>query len=154
MFRIRSLPTDVARAYQAGEPDAYGRAPERAVSDGGGNPCRHCFTEIADGEAMLILAHRPFPDTQPYAETGPIFLCAEPCRAWRGEGVPALFRNRDEILMRGYSADNRIVYGTGKVIPTTRIAERAQELLARADVAFLHLRSATENCYHARIERS
>ena len=43
MFKITALPTDEVRALQAGGPDAYGTAPERVISTGAGNPCRHCL---------------------------------------------------------------------------------------------------------------
>jgi hypothetical protein len=58
---------------------------ERAVSDGQGNPCRSCLHEVPAGAGMLILAARPFPAAQPYAETGPIFFCADACKAWSGQ---------------------------------------------------------------------
>ncbi len=89
-----------------------------------------------------------------YAETGPIFLHAEPCQR-HGEvaEVPALFLSRAQALIRGYGADDRIVYGTGQVVPSAEIAAVAQDLLERPEVAYLHLRSASNNCYQCRIER-
>ncbi|MFN7050754.1 MAG: DUF1203 domain-containing protein, partial [Gemmobacter sp.] len=69
------IPTETVRALQSGAADANGQSPERHVSDGGGNPCRHCLQMIPAGAGMLILAHRPFTRLQPYAESGPIFLC-------------------------------------------------------------------------------
>src|SRR3989338_5984771 len=66
--RFTPTPTETVRAYQAGGPDANGQAPERHISDGGGNPCRHCLAMIPKGSPMLVLAHRPFPQPQPYAE--------------------------------------------------------------------------------------
>ena len=51
-----AMPTDQARALQAGGPDANGLSPERAVSNGSGNPCRHCLRFIPEGEEMLILS--------------------------------------------------------------------------------------------------
>ena len=110
MIRFAPIPTETVRALQAGGLDAYGMAPERQVSDGGGNPCRHCLGMIAQGAGMLVLAHRPFPALQAYAETGPIFLCADPCPAGGGEVLPAMLASPDYIL-RGYGADDRIVYG-------------------------------------------
>ena len=59
---------------RAGGGDAYGNPAERTISDGEGNPCRHCLGFVPKGEEMLILAHRPFGAVQPYAETGPIFV--------------------------------------------------------------------------------
>ncbi len=53
--------------------------PERRTSNGVGVPCRHCLRNVEAGRDYLILAYRPFPALQPYAETGPIFLHAEPC---------------------------------------------------------------------------
>ena len=87
MLNYHAIPTDLARAYQAGGCDAYGNPPERARSDGGGNPCRHCLRYIPKGADMLVLAHRPFPQTQPYAETGPVFLCADDCSAPQTTGA-------------------------------------------------------------------
>lgn len=152
MPRFLPIPTEVARACQAGGVDSYGLLPERAVSDGGGNPCRHCLKMIPEGKAMLVLAHRPFGRVQPYAETGPIFLCAEGCEAGGGVDVPEILASSDYIL-RGYGADERIVYGTGGVVPTGRIVARAEELLAMPGVAFLHVRSARNTCFQVRIER-
>lgn len=151
-MRYVAIPTDVARAYQAGARDANGQVPERAVSDGDGNPCRHCLKMIPKGAGMLILAHRPFPAPQPYAEVGPIFLCADPCEAGGGETLPEALAAPDYIV-RGYGADDRIVYGTGGVVATGAIAARASALLADERVAYLHVRSARNNCYQLRIDR-
>lgn len=122
------------------------------MSDGGGNPCRHCLRMIPEGAGMLVLAHRPFGALQPYAETGPIFLCADACAAGGGEEVPEILASPDYIL-RGYGPDERIVYGTGGVVPTGRIAARAEEVLAMPGVAFVHVRSARNNCFQVRMER-
>lgn len=153
-IRFTALPTDTVRALQAGAPDAYGRMPERHVSDGEGNPCRHCLRFIPEGADMLILAHRPFPEFQPYAETGPIFLCAGPCERHAGTAEPAILGGAPEFLLRGYSAEHRIVYGTGRVTPRPEIAATAAAMLGDARVAYVHLRSARNNCYQARIERA
>ncbi len=151
-MRFVAIPTDVVRAYQAGGPDANGQVPERQISEGGGTPCRHCLGMIPKGAEMLVLAHRPFPAPQPYAEVGPIFLCADPCDAGGGEGVPDMLASPDYIV-RGYGAGDRIVYGTGGVVATGAITARAAELFADPRVAYVHVRSARNNCYQVRIER-
>ena len=146
------IPTELVRHYQSGGADANGQAPERAVSVGDGNPCRHCLRMIPEGAGMLILAHRPFPAPQPYAELGPIFLCAEACQAGGGKGVPEILTSQEYIL-RGYSDRDRIVYGTGAVVATARLAEEAGQRFADPRVAYLHVRSARNNCFQVRIER-
>jgi len=157
MARIRftALSTAVARAYQAGGPDAYGRTPELRVSDGDGVPCRHCLTDVEAGVEYLVLAHRPFAALQPYAETGPIFLHAGPCeRHPESETAPELFRRRAQVLIRGYDRGERIVDGTGAILPPDRMTAAAAQLLDREDVAFVDVRSASNNCFQCRIERA
>ena len=152
-FRFQAIPSEQARAYQAGAPDANGQAPERHVSGGGRVPCRHCLTEISAGEPYLILAYRPFPAAQPYAEVGPVFLHAEPCtRHEEAEGTPAMFSSWEHLLIRGYGADDRIVYGTGRVVPISEVPSGLQAILSHPDVRYIHARSAANNCYQCRIE--
>jgi hypothetical protein len=55
------IPRETTRRYQAGGEDANGQRPEHTLSDGDGNPCRHCLRFIPRGRGMLILSHRPFP---------------------------------------------------------------------------------------------
>ncbi|UDL90521.1 DUF1203 domain-containing protein [Mesorhizobium sp. PAMC28654] len=153
-IQFKALPTEDARALQHGAPDAYGRIPERKISDGDGVPCRHCLKHVAAGEEYLVLAYRPFPDLQPYAETGPIFMHARECeRAAETEALPEMLESTDYIV-RGYGRDDRIVYGSGGVIPTGAIAARAEALFERDDIAYVHVRSARNNCYQCRIERA
>jgi hypothetical protein len=153
-IQFKALPTQEVRALQFGGPDAYGHTPERKISDGDGIPCRHCLKNIAAGDVYLVLAYRPFPDLQPYAETGPIFLHAAECeRAAETEQLPEVLESPDYIV-RGYDGDNRIVYGSGGVILTSAITARAETLLERDDIAYVHVRSARNNCYQCRIERA
>ena len=151
-MRFTPIPTAIVRAYQAGGLDANEQAPERVVSDGDGNPCRHCLKMIPAGAQMLILAHRPFLDPQPYAEMGPIFLCADECAAGGGEEMPEILGS-PAYIVRGYGADNRIVYGTGAVVATASIPSEAAARLADPRIEYLHVRSASYNCYHLRIDR-
>jgi hypothetical protein len=151
-MRYLAIPTEIARHYQTGGPDANGQVPERVVAAGTGNPCRHCLRMVPEGSGMMILAHRPFPAPQPYAEVGPIFLCADACQPGSGETLPEMLASPDYIV-RGYGADDRIVYGSGGVVATDAIPARAAALFANPDIAYLHVRSARNNCYQLRIER-
>ena len=147
------IPTAIVRAYQAGGADANGQTSERHISDGDGNPCRHCLKMIPAGAGMLILAHRPFPTPQPFAELGPIFLCADKCAAGGGSDLPEIL-NSPAYILRGYGPDDRIVYGTGGVVATGRIRDEAAARLSDPRVAYVHVRSASNNCYHLRIDRT
>lgn len=150
-----AMSTDEVRALRAGVPDAYGCPVERgAISDGAGVPCRHCLRDTPAGAEYLVLAHRPFPAAQPYAETGPIFLCAGDCPRWPGAGVPPILTTSTEYLLKGYTADHRILYGSGRVIARAAVEARAAELLEDPRIAFVDVRSARNNCYQLRIRRA
>ncbi len=153
--KIAGMPTEEARKFQRGGTDANGQVPEKTKSNGNGNPCRHCLEFIAEGDEMLIVSYRPFNSLQPYAEQGPVFLHARECDAYSGEGdaLPKALSNKTECIVRGYGADERIVYGTGKVTPLGEITSRADELLADTEIEFVHVRSASNNCWQARIDR-
>ena len=152
--RFIALPTAEVLALQAGGPDAHGQMPERQISDGDGVPCRHCLTRVAKGEPYLVLAYRPFPGGQPYAETGPIFLHAELCPRFEGTGtVPEILTERPEFVMRGYDARDRIVYESCTIAPGDRILEDAGRLLEMPRVEYLHVRARASTCYQCRVER-
>lgn len=149
-----ALPEPVAAALRAGSLDANGCPPERLVSDGAGTPCRHCLADVPQGRGLLVAAHRPFPAPQPYAEIGPIFLCAAPCaRHPDTPQLPAMFAGWPAMLVRGYGRDDRIVYGTGAVVEAPAIEARCRALLNDPRVAYIHLRSAANNCYQGRVDR-
>ncbi|MDW4498282.1 DUF1203 domain-containing protein [Sulfitobacter sp. D35] len=153
-IRYTALPTETVQALRNGAPDAYGTPPERAVSDGEGNPCRHCLRDVPAGADMLILAHRPFAHLHPYAETGPIFLCADACERGGGADTPDILTTSPDYLIKGYSANERIVYGTGAVVPRDSLATRAKAIFEDPCVAWIHVRSARNNCYQLRIDRT
>lgn len=141
-----------ARHYRSGGLDAYGLPPEQATADGP-VPCRHSLRMLPPGTPFLIVAHRPFRGLKPYTETGPIFIAAESgAGADIGPDLPE-FLSSPAYLLRGYSQDERILYGTGITTPTAQIPAACQQMLARDAVAFVHIRSATNTCFHVRVQR-
>lgn len=153
-MHIEALPTDLVRSLQTGGKDAHGNLPQCAVSSGVGTPCRHCLRNVPEGETFLILAHRPFADLHPYAECGPIFLCAAACERGGGsEVLPPVLKTSATYLVKAYDDREWIIYGTGAITPSDRIIDRAATLMNDSKVAFVDVRSASNNCYLARITR-
>ena len=152
---FKALSTEMVRSYQNGASDAHGQMPERVISDGTGNQCRHCLTEIPKGQDMLILSFMPFDEVNAYSEMGPIFLCGSECfRHPDSNELPDLFAHNNKMLIRGYSTDGKIVYGTGSVVNTTDIKKVAGQIFDDSKVSYIHLRSEGYNCYQCRIDRA
>lgn len=153
-IKFHPLSTATARNMQSGGFDYYGNLSERAISSGQGTPCRHCLTDIPKDEEMLILAFRPFPDDQPYAEVGPIFLCAKECESYeRFEETPPILRTSPTYLIKGYNSENRIVYGTGEIVAQNEIYEKLTCVLEHENVKYADVRSAKNNCFLCRVTK-
>ncbi len=153
MPRIKSLQTKEVRRLQRGGLDENNQTPEVLISDGKGNQCRHCLELIRKGEELLLLSYKPFKSNQPYAELGPIFLHKRECNAYSSKTTPEILQDSNSFLLRGYDINERIVSGTGKVVASKTIEAYALNLFAKKEVEFIHIRSASNNCYQARIDR-
>ncbi len=152
MIRFIALTTETARALRLG-PDAYGNPPEHRIAATGETiPCRYSLTLVPPGAGYVVVAHRPFDGLNPYTETGPVFVRTDDTPRGGGTALPAVF-TAPQYITRAYGADERIRYGTGAVTPTPQIAARCEELLADPETAFVHVRSATNNCFFCRVER-
>lgn len=151
-LKIAGITTHEVERLRRGEPDANGQPALRRVAEGGANPCRHCLGLIADGDEKLVLAYRPFADVQPYAETGPIFLHAEPCPRYESAELPAWFAYMDPAIVRGYGDDHWIRYDTGDVVRGPELTVACESILADATVAYVHVRSKF-NCFQCRVDR-
>ncbi len=156
-MKLKFIAMDSTKVQQLrnGGLDANGQAPEQTISDGDGNPCRHCQRDIKAGKPMLVLSHRPFTKLQPYAESGPIFLCADDCEPFdAATGLPETVITRPDFILRGYDAAERIIGGTGKVIATSSIEQYAKDLMKDKNVEAVHLRSSSNNRYFGAIKRA
>ena len=56
-------------------------------------------------------------------------------------------------LIRGFGSDDRIVYGSGRIVPTAHLVAAAESLFAASGIAYSHVRSAANNCCQCRLER-
>lgn len=152
-YIISGMPTSEASYFRGGGVDAYGNIPETGTSDGSGVPCRHCLQMVPKGEGYLIFAYRPFGALQPYAETGPVFLCQRDCTAPPKDTLPGVLRASPDYLIKGYTPDERIKYGTGAIVAQDQITATFSALLRDDALAFVDVRSAKNNCWLARITR-
>lgn len=150
---VRGIETGYVNAIRHGGSDANGQPALRTVAQGTSNPCRHCLGLIAEGDQMLVLAHRPFDRLQPYAESGPIFLHAAGCERYESDSLPAWFAHLQPAIIRGYDQGDWIRYETGNVVPGSELPGLCEEILSNPDVAYAHIRSKY-NCFQCRVDRA
>jgi hypothetical protein len=118
---------------------------EVSIDPEGGAPLRCCLRDSRPGERIALASVTPPGPQGAYAESGPVFLHADPCAGPDHAGYPDEFRRRIQVF-RAYSADGRIV--GGRVVRPEEDQEAvAEELLGEADVAHLHSRNLVHGCY-------
>jgi len=152
-MKIISLSTKAATGMRNGDLDANNLPAEILRSDGNANECRHCMEFIEKDEPMLLFGHRPFDKLQAFAETGPVLMHQRSCKRYAKNVLPSIYAER-EMIIRAYTEDDRIIYGTGRVVHMRQFESVTQALFELASVAYVHVRSASNNCYHFRVERS
>jgi hypothetical protein len=149
-FRVVPLGTEIAeaarRAAQAGASD---HAVVTANSPDG-YPCRHCLRWAQPGERMILFPFAAIAPGRAYAESGPIFVHAEPCERYAPtlEFPPDFRKGR---VIRAYNSQHEIIAAeVGNGEGPEPVIER---FLQKPETAFVHVRSASHGCYTMEIER-
>ncbi|HTJ28123.1 MAG TPA: DUF1203 domain-containing protein [Candidatus Limnocylindria bacterium] len=150
-FRYLPIDDEIAGHIRAMLRDDAGNALEIWTAQDDGNPCRSCLRVTRRGERLILFALRPFTTDGPYAETGPVFVHAEPCEPYeRIDEFPADFRART-LTFRAYDTRGRI---DDAAVADGVDAERTLErLFAPDDVAVVHVRNPAWGCYDFRVVR-
>jgi len=150
-MHIIPLATEVVERWRSRGVDEYGNTLAPIVADApAAFPCRHCLRDAEPGERMLLASHSPFALPGPYKEVGPVFVHADACARFAGSELPLQLRRR-LLAVRGYDRAQSLV--DFAVVEGAAVDGELERLLARDDVAFVHVRFARPGCFAARIER-
>lgn len=115
-----------------------------------GFPCRVTLEDAEPGETLLLLSYRHHETTSPYRAEGPIFVRENAVATYDGNAPPPVFRGRT-LSVRAYDANGMMV--DADVIDGNHVEACCERLLARANIAYLHVHNAKPGCYAARVER-
>jgi Protein of unknown function (DUF1203) len=145
-------PAELQQIRTAGVDEAGNRLSVQRTT-AGGSPLRCCLRETAPGERVLLIAYTPPGTRGAYAERGPVFIHAEPCRGYlTPDRYPPALSHRQQVV-RAYGRDGRIADGV-----LADDGEHAMavigELLGRPDVALVHLRNVGYGCYNFAVRQS
>jgi hypothetical protein len=145
-------PAELQQIRAAGVDEAGNRLTVQ-VDTTGGSPLRCCLCESAPGDRVLLIAYTPPGTRGAYAERGPVFIHAEPCRGYLTPGrYPPALSHRQQVV-RAYDRDGRICDGV-LVSDGQHAMPVIGELLGRADVALVHLRNVGYGCYNFAVRRA
>lgn len=152
-FRVIAMSEKLAdHVRETGKSPGYGHPAHTDLADGPW-PCRVCLErKEPHGERRILFTYDPFHRLEELPLPGPVYVHEARCERFAGDNrfpddlrdVPLTFNaygNGRKLVAQEYVAD-------GRVEPVI------EALLARPEVAYVHLRHTRAGCYLARIERA
>ena len=150
-FRYAPIDEAIVNSVRTTLRDGHGNALHVHVSDSDTAPCRSCLKITPRGTRLILFAHRPFLTGGPYAETGPVFVHADPCEPYRARDVfPPDFRPR-RLVFRAYDAQGAIHDAT--LADGVDAEQTLAHQFADAAVARVHVRNPAWGCFDFAVER-
>ena len=116
-----------------------------------GFPCRITLEDAEPGETLLLLSFQHQDAATAYRAKGPIFVRQKVSRTYDSHELPPVMRTR-MLSVRAYDAGGMMV--DADLADGTAVEVLCEKLLARADIAYLHVHNAKPGCYAARVERA
>lgn len=155
-FRYVAIPTELAVRIRSTLRDDFGNELRVWTSDAEGNPCRHCLRMTRLGERLILFTYRPFEESGPYAEIGPIFIHADACERYGGDaGFPEDFIAR-ALTLRAYGKTERgnLSIVDAEVSRPGASSDVLTRLFLDERVTFVHARNPAWGCFDFRIDRA
>jgi hypothetical protein len=129
----------------------HGNLPAFSSVATGYGPCRSCLETFRQGkEQRIYISYDPFAGVSDLPLPGPIFIHAEECREYSGNGFPTELLNIP-MLFEGFGDNSRLLR-TEKV-NTERLDGQINDVLMSDGVKFIHIRNGEAGCFIAKIER-
>ncbi|MFL6142506.1 MAG: DUF1203 domain-containing protein [Labedaea sp.] len=136
----------LARIRERGA-DEFGNAWTARTAQGW-EPLRCCLTRAGEGAQIALICHTPWSEPSPWLEAGPVFVHFGPCAGYlTPELYPEQFSSGKRTV-NPFGHDGERVYEYITFMAEDDDHEAVvRETLARPEVAFLHVRSATAGCF-------
>jgi hypothetical protein len=150
-FIVRGIPQDIAdEVRRTRRSPGYGHPAHEEVATGSG-PCRCCLKPFEPGrDRRLLFTYRPAGDQSSLMAPGPVFIHAQHCDAYTGEGFPADLRSLP-LAFEARASGSRVAKLATGVSDSAEI--EIGRLLADEDNGWLHVRHAQAGCFIARVDR-
>lgn len=150
-FNVRGIPQEVADEVRRTRlSPGYGHPAHLEVARGTG-PCRCCLRPFVPGrDRRLLFTYRPPGDGRSLMAPGPVFIHADHCDAYAGDGFPEALREV-ALAFEARAAGSRV----SEVSTRTEVSAEAQikVLFEEHFAQWLHVRHAEAGCFIARVDR-
>lgn len=136
--------------------DDFGHTVEVSIAgEKGYGPCRCCLKQFKPDEKRLLISYAPVCADHAYNEVGPVYI-HEHCMAYddRLSFPPEVKHGRMPIhlVLRCYNKNKRLILAVF-IKDNAQVEQTIGELFVNPDIAFIHIRNATYQCFIAEARR-
>jgi hypothetical protein len=141
-------PSVAAYVREHGRDPVWGHEAKTEVATGFG-PCRACLRTFREGaEERTLFTHDSYAGISEYAQPGPVFVHAEECAPYAGDGFPP--------QLRGLSLTFEAIAPGPRVLAVERTAGGdadavIERLMAIPEVEHINVRNTEAGCFVARV---
>jgi hypothetical protein len=152
-YRIVAIPGKVADIVRDTLlSPGYGHPAHAEVAAGYG-PCRLCLRTFAVGaERRILFTYDPFHGVETLPLPGPVFIHEGSCERYAEDGGFPEDLRPHALTLNAYARGRRLQ--AQEYIVDGRVEPVAESLLARPEVAYIHVRDTEAGCFDFRIERA
>jgi hypothetical protein len=145
-FLIRGLDPGVfAPWFALSDAELAARGARRSFADSRpGYPCRVSLADAEIGDELLLVPFEHHVADSPYRASGPIYIRRAAQAPVALDRVPEVLATR-VLSVRAYDAGGMMA--VADVVDGRELAGRLDELLRRADVAYVHVHYAKPGCF-------
>lgn len=152
-FRVHALSdSSFQNLFSLSDPELEARQARRMVVDTKpGFPCRVSLEDADVGETVILIHHEHQPASSPYRASHAIFV-----REGARQAQPAAGEIPESIRLRLLSVrafDERHLMVDADVVHGREVEPVIEAMLARPEVAYLHLHNAKPGCFAAAVTR-
>ena len=152
-FRVIPISTktaDIVRRTRVSP--GYGHPAHAEIATGYG-PCRHCLRTFAIGaERRILYTHDPFYGVEELPLPGPVFIHEDACERFAEDGGFPVDLRAHALTLNAYARGRKLI--SQDYVEDGGAEAAAEQLLARADVDYIHVHDTKAGCYDFRIERA
>jgi hypothetical protein len=151
-YRVVAIPTETTREVRETlKAPRYG-FPAHVELSTDEAPCRHCLRLTQPGiDQRILFTYDCFDRLETLPLPGPVYVHAHECERYdESAGFPEQIRPR-KITFNAYADGRRLL--RQRYVAGGNVDVIVDELLADAEVRYLHVRSTPAGCYTFRIER-
>jgi hypothetical protein len=151
-YIVRGVPQEIAdEVRRTRRAPGYGHPAHIEIASGTG-PCRCCLEPfVPSRDQRLLFTFRPRADDGSLMAPGPVFIHAEHCEAYAGDGFPHALRALP-LAFEARASGSRV----SALLSCADVSAEQQmaTLFAGMDVRWLHVRHAEAGCFIARVDRT